>query len=439
MKSIEMLEKFLNDENGWEMFITGPAGTGKTTQLKKIIEWLEENKVNYVVTAFTHKACDVIKERTGTDKVQTLHSFLKVVPMPNEEALSQRRIKQTAQVKKPSPVKLLIIDEFSMISDRDIARIEELQDPNYEGIPQMKVLYIGDLNQLPPVDSEPAVYPKEPYWIKLTKVYRQGKNNKLLDVLLELNKMIQGEIEPHYIEPNDNFIRNVDLVKEWKEREGNNIILAYTNEQVQYYNFLLKGAKPIEGEEHFCPSLHHYVEYRGEATYIEQVRTRQGDLPFNSKYKTLEYLMDYLAPKYNIKFGEFYDKDEEELVIYPYIFGHYNYKVVREALEEQIVNIQKEIKRKYNPASISHWCKANAHNELARKRTKAWRDYLTFNDCVVCIDHNIATTVHKSQGSTFDNVFIDGEDLGKCSDINLMLKLYYVAISRAKYKAFINN
>ena len=440
MKTIEMLEQFLNDENGWEMFITGPAGTGKTTQLKKIVQWLEKNNVSYVVTAFTHKACDVIKSKIKSDKVQTLHSFLKVVPMPNEETLSKRRVTQTAQVKKPNQVQLLIVDEFSMINEKDVARIEELQDPEYEGIPKMKVLYIGDLNQLPPVDGELCVYPKEPYWIKLTKVWRQEGNSGLLDVLTELNAMIQGEVEPHYIEGNDSFVRNVDIIEKWKEvKNDDKVILAYTNKKVQEYNFMIKGNEPIEDEMHFCPTTHWSVKYLGEAENFNEILARSGVIAFGSKYRTLEYLVEHLSKEYNIKLGLWYIEELDEIAVLPYIFGHYNYKVVLDELSENIINIQKQIKNEFKCESIKYWTKANPHHPLARKRTKAWRDYLTFTDCVVCIDHNIATTIHKSQGSTYDYVFIDGEDVYKCPDSSLYLKLLYVAISRARKKAFLNN
>ena len=440
MKTIKMLEQFLNDENGWEMFITGPAGTGKTTQLRNIVKWLEENNISYVVTAFTHKACDVIKSKIKSDKVQTLHSFLKVVPMPNEETLSKRRVTQTAQVKKPNQVQLLIVDEFSMINEKDVARIEELQDPEYEGTPKMKVLYIGDLNQLPPVDGEACVYPKEPYWIKLTKVWRQEGNTGLLDTLTELNKMIQGEVKPHALEPNDSFIRNVDLVEKWKEVESDDkVILAYTNKKVQEYNFALKGSEPIMDDIHFCPTTHWYVKYLGDTEEFNEILARTGIIAFGSKYRTLEYLVDTLSEEHSVKFGLWYIEELDEIAVMPYVFGHYNYKQVLELLSDNIIEVQKEIKTKYNPASIKHWAKANSHDNLARKRAKAWRDYLTFTECVVCIDHNIATTIHKSQGSTYDYVFIDGDDVYKCPDSSLYLKLLYVAMSRARNKIFLNN
>ncbi|MGL5567505.1 MAG: ATP-binding domain-containing protein [Plesiomonas sp.] len=49
-------------------------------------------------------------------------------------------------------------------------------------------------------------------------------------------------------------------------------------------------------------------------------------------------------------------------------------------------------------------------------------------------------TVHKSQGSTYDTVYVDTEDLYRCAAINIKqyLKLMYVALSRASNKVITN-
>ena len=429
---IKKLNKFLADENGWEFFITGPAGTGKTTSLKSIVKFLKERNTSFAVTAYTHKACEVIKEKLGEEAyITTLHSFLKVVPMPNENALSKRALQGTVQVKKPLKVDVLIVDEFSMINDKDIARIEEIQDPEYEGTCKMKVIYIGDLNQLPPVEGESAVSPKEPYWIKLTKIWRQAGDNSLLDTLTELNKMIQKEEEPYYLPSNKNFIRKADITQ-------GEVILCYTNKAVQKYNFEFKGEEPIMMEEHFCSSNNHYLTYLGEEDNVDYIDTRGGKVWLDSKYNTLEYLVEKLVPQCDINFGMWMDEEDEDEKIYAYIFGHYNYKKVRDILSNNVVEIQKEIKTKYKVIDVKNFCKMNPFNKLSRKRKKAWRDFLTFSDCVVCIDHTRAMTIHKAQGATFNTVGIDGEDLYLCPDTNLMLKLMYVAVSRARDKVFVN-
>ena len=43
-----------------------------------------------------------------------------------------------------------------------------------------------------------------------------------------------------------------------------------------------------------------------------------------------------------------------------------------------------------------------------------------------------ASTVHKSQGSTFDTVFIDLSDLSTCRQPDMAARLLYVAFTRAR-------
>ena len=50
---------------------------------------------------------------------------------------------------------------------------------------------------------------------------------------------------------------------------------------------------------------------------------------------------------------------------------------------------------------------------------------------------NFALTVHKSQGSTYDEVFIDLDDMKSIKDLRELAKLLYVAMSRAKYRVIL--
>ena len=58
----------------------------------------------------------------------------------------------------------------------------------------------------------------------------------------------------------------------------------------------------------------------------------------------------------------------------------------------------------------------------------------------MCLDFDHARTIHKSQGSTFDVVAIDMDDLYKCAqrDPKMYLRLLYVAVSRAAKKVITN-
>ena len=45
-----------------------------------------------------------------------------------------------------------------------------------------------------------------------------------------------------------------------------------------------------------------------------------------------------------------------------------------------------------------------------------------------------ASTVNKAQGSTYDTVYLDLNDIGKCQDRDQVNRMLYVGVSRAKHK-----
>jgi ATP-dependent exoDNAse (exonuclease V) alpha subunit len=48
-----------------------------------------------------------------------------------------------------------------------------------------------------------------------------------------------------------------------------------------------------------------------------------------------------------------------------------------------------------------------------------------------------AQTVNKSQGSTYDRVFIDLDDIRRCNSGDQIARMLYVAVSRAREQVFL--
>lgn len=429
---LEMFENFLEDKEAWDMYISGAAGTGKTTSLIKLLEYCTEKNIPTLTCAYTHKACKVIKETIPfKTNISTLHSFLNKRPGINDEAIDVDKVKFISQLEVPEAKGVIFLDEYSNIGDIDMCDIIVCQDPDYEGIPKVKVVYIGDPNQLPPIGEPVAVRPKGNYCIHLTKIYRQDKDNPLKDVLSELISYIEGTKDPEPLVANDGFKRGIDLEQKYKELDGDHKVLSYTNKAVEEWNSLIQGRSELELDDRvMSPTTREEYNYISnvpveQITYIDLPRERV--LSLGTKYKTLEFMltMDY------IEFGKFDDK------IFAYVFGHYQYKLIKEKLAKAGIEANKQIEKEMGlPAK--GWAKNNYKHPLARKRAKAWREFLSFEDAVICIDFNHAMTIHKSQGSTYDNILLDSQDLDRCNDTNTMLRLWYVALSRAKYSVYVN-
>lgn len=429
MTTLTTFKSFYKDDAATDMYITGPAGSGKTTDLAALVQYCMDREIAYVVTAFTHKACGVLRSKLPKGaQVTTLHSFLKKRPMINTDAKRTKDATQNVVSASAEEVEVLIVDEYSMIGERDLMDVRANQvldeDTNRE---LLRVLWIGDSNQLPPVGDTQAIRPSGKYNVHLTKVYRNKA--PLLEPLSQLIDFIGGQPAEPLI-TNKCFIRGKDIIEEYQADPcTDKVVLAYTNERVESLNATLEGkTAPNELDTLTSPTTRLKYTYLAERQQVFEIQTPfKGLLQLNSKYKTLEHLLKMDG----IQFASVEDEREDSYAV-AYVFGHYQYKCKKEAYIKAAVDLNNEIEKKFK-TSAALWSKQNPDAPLAKKRAKAWRDYLTFNECVICLDFNHAMTVHKSQGDTYTNVYLDTEDISRCADLNykLYLKLLYVGISRS--------
>lgn len=437
--ALQVFKQFTADKEAWDMYITGRAGTGKTTDCGAIVQYCLDNNIEHVVCAFTHKACGILRTKLPKGaKVVTLHSYLNKRPVLNQQATTVKTLQSNKQMSAPEAVKLIIIDEYSMIGERDYADIRALQDEDYDGNAEVKVLWLGDPYQLPPVGDVQSVQPDGDYQVMLTEIKRQAKDNPLAEPIAQLVSFIEGK-QPEPLIVSANFVRGKDLAEAYLECDSQDkVILCYTNNNVQNLNATIANRiEPKQGDRLFCPSTQAYVQYLRKLpkSSVDFVNLAYGEtLALNTKYRTLEYLL-----KSNYDFCEVEDEDGN-ILVYAYVFGHYDYKKRRDDLSVIATAANNAITSAHRSVSPSGWAKANDKEPLARARAKAWRDFLSFNDCVVCLDFPYAMTVHKSQGSTYDYVFVDTQDIGQLANTNwlLYLKLMYVAVSRAAKQVVTN-
>ena len=421
---LKMFIDFIQDESASDMFITGFAGTGKTTDLGLILEYCLDEGIECVTCAYTHKACKVLRSKLPLDaKIRTLHSYLRKRPTVNTEAEELARIEGNAQHSMPDAVQVLFVDEFSCIGEKDLMDIRALQDTeDGEGI-AMKVVWLGDLYQLPPVKDQQTIEPNGKYQIKLTEQKRRSADNPLGKPIMQLISFIDGA-KPEPLVESDALIRGEpDIVGAYIDQEDEDkVLLAYTNARVQEMNIEAQGySEPKPGDKIFSSSLHDVF------TFIEKVEPwglkevdsyRDAKIKLGSQYKTLEFLIDNAL-------CEFYKVEDEDGLefTYPVIFGTNNYKLDKEESAHFATRLNKQISNIHKPDNVTEWARQNNTNPLARQRALAWRKYLTVNEAVMSFDFNHALTVHKSQGSTFNYVYMDTENVGICSNWNYQLYL----------------
>jgi GTPase SAR1 family protein len=155
-------------KTGKNVFITGPAGSGKTYVVNQYIRWLKDHGVSLGITASTgiaatHMGGVTIHSWTGIGIKDTLHAH------------DLQEISERAQVRrKIEEAKVLIIDEVSMLHhfrldlvDRVLKHIKKSKEP-FGGI---QIVLCGDFFQLPPVSrmGEP-----EAHFIYQSDAWKQG-------------------------------------------------------------------------------------------------------------------------------------------------------------------------------------------------------------------------------------------------------------------------
>ncbi|MBW4767093.1 AAA family ATPase [Prevotella nanceiensis] len=175
------------------LFLTGKAGTGKSTFLRYIAQ---TTKKKYIVLAPT----GIAAINAGGS---TLHSFFKLPfhpLLPNDTRYTQRKLKDTLKYngekrKILREVELIIIDEISMVRADIIDFIDKVLRVYSRNIYQpfggKQLLLVGDMYQLEPVLKEDERQLLKPYYpstfffdalvfkemklvsIELQKVYRQ--------------------------------------------------------------------------------------------------------------------------------------------------------------------------------------------------------------------------------------------------------------------------
>jgi ATP-dependent exoDNAse (exonuclease V) alpha subunit len=159
----------------YNVFLTGPPGSGKSYLINKFIEWIRENDIKVGITASTGIAAKIIN---GT----TIHSWAGIgLGQESKEKLLEEVKDKKFKKRNWKKTQVLIIDEISMISgelweilDYIGRNIRQIDKP-FGGI---QILAVGDFYQLPPVkgkmliDQSVGLESYFDYGICLNKYYR---------------------------------------------------------------------------------------------------------------------------------------------------------------------------------------------------------------------------------------------------------------------------
>lgn len=161
--------------------ITGGPGTGKTTIIKLLLDYFDEQKRDVMLAAPTGRAAKRMTEATGYE-ARTIHRMLEVtggLEGGNEFARNEEN---------PLETDVVIIDEMSMV---DIYLFKSLLEAISIGT---RLLMVGDSNQLPSVGPgsvlKDIIASGKLRVVTLNKVFRQAAQS---DIVMNAHRINNGD------------------------------------------------------------------------------------------------------------------------------------------------------------------------------------------------------------------------------------------------------
>jgi hypothetical protein len=395
----EAFGAFLMDPIETVFLLTGYSGTGKTTLVKtllanmesymKAIRLVQPSTPDYEIalTATTNKAAESFSQLTDREVV-TIHSFLGLRVNTDYRTNVTTLIPRSAT---PKEGYLLFIDEASYV-DR------QLLDLIFKLTKKCKVVFMGDPAQLTPVKSQGTpVFDAHFTGAALTQVVRQAEGNPIVDLSTKFrNTVNSGEFfsfipDGHAVK----YMERADFNKaieteftrlDWKYQDSK--ILAWTNKCTVGYNHAVRDH--AKGDPNFQVGDYAVCNKFVQAGR-QSLKTDQLVLITSISDDTEEYGVP----------GNHYTLDGNVTVFGP------------KSIEAKNALIKK--------------ARANEQYSVVECADNHWIDLRAAYAC----------TVNKSQGSTFDRVFIDLDDIRRCNSGDTIARMLYVGVSRARHQVFL--
>lgn len=138
-------------ESGKDVFLTGPAGSGKTFLLQKFIAGLKAKGKSVGICASTGIAATHIGGRT-------IHSWAGIEIKERLSMKEMRKLTRTQRMREQfQKTKVLVIDEISMLDSTRLDLVDQVcrafKDP-FQCFGGLQVVYCGDFFQLPPISRQ---------------------------------------------------------------------------------------------------------------------------------------------------------------------------------------------------------------------------------------------------------------------------------------------
>lgn len=379
------------------IYLTGKAGTGKTTFLKYLRKVTDKSMVVLAPTGVS----------ALNAKGQTIHSFFSLPPslfVPDDKRFHED-FHTTFRYKKEKiniirKMELLVIDEISMVRCDILDAIDIILRKirgNNTVFGGVQVLLIGDTFQLPPVAkteewqilgkfyenrfffSSRVISNNRPTYIELKKIYRQNEQ-EFIDIL---NRIRVGKTDP-----SDLKVLNQRVESDSISAEDNYITLTTTNQIASIINN--DKLEELDTDSY-------YFEAVIKDDFIKKNYPTDAILELKKGAQVM-FIKNGIG-YYNGKIGKISDVNKDEIIV----------EIDDKYGEKHHVHVKKETWENINYT----W------NE--EEKTIEEKVIGTFTQYPLKLAW--AITVHKSQGMTFEKVVADIKNSFEAGQV-------YVALSR---------
>lgn len=389
--------------NQKELIISGPGGVGKTFLMGHLIDtiiphYLEICKMmglnaiynSVQMTATTNKAAEVLGKATGRP-TSTIHSLLRLRIQDDWNTGATKLVK--GRDWEVHSNKILFIDEASMIDGALLNMI-------HEGTINCKIVYVGDHCQLAPITEvlSPIYRMNLPFY-ELTEPMRNSEQPALMAVCNQLRQTVETQqfkpirVVPGVIDYLDGDQMEKAVNTAFLNPENPYRMLCYTNRRAVDYNNHIRG-------------IRNYGEFFEE-----------GEMVVNNSAVFVNGIMMSVENEYEIV-----EVGESQHVEIDY---------------ETFLEVRKCTLRGVHNTVCPLIPVSREHFESLVKyfaKQKNWVKYFHLKNNFPDLRPKDAATVHKAQGSTYDTVFIDLEDVSACRNPSQAARLLYVAFTRARQR-----
>lgn len=437
--------------------LKGYAGTGKTTMVKVIAEYLAQSREVYLM-APTGRAARVLSAKTGRLAV-TIHKAIyekACVVSKNVKDVAEAEFKFVFPVRKNEygGKIVAIVDEASMVCSRKIEHelfefgtdnlMEDLLDfvrPDFGG----KVIFVGDPAQLPPVGENVSNALRASYFeerglkaveVELTEVLRQKGDSVILRNAMMIRDLLKKEKRNSLLfEERENDVETVSpdqfLSKylDYRKQSGkhDSVVICYSNRAASKYNSdircsLYGSDMPLQVNDILLITQNNYRLGRmnGEFVPVLEIgaRTQQSAPVYaqvGSERKRITITINFVQ------------------VVVPDGNGNPMQCML---IEDLLTSDKASISIDENRALYINFC---MRNPQLKQGTQAFADALMSDLYYNAIraKYGYAVTGHKCQGGEWGKVFVDYTDRTGLNDDSL--RWAYTATTRAQKTLYVTN